>query len=42
MYNSSKIIIGIIIFLGLITYPFWRNVGKAATPPKLELSLIHI
>jgi len=37
MYNSGKIIIGIIIFLGLITYPFWRNVGKAATPPKLEV-----
>lgn len=37
MYNSGKIIIGIIIFLGLVTYPFWRNVGKAATPLKLEV-----
>jgi len=41
MYNSSKIIIGIIIFLGLITYPFWRNVGKAATPPKLEVGTLE-
>ena len=37
MYNSVKVIIGIIIFLGLITYPFWRNAGSAATPPKLEV-----
>lgn len=37
MYNAGKILIGIVIFLGLVSYPFWRNAGKAAVPPKLEL-----
>lgn len=37
MYNAGKIIIGILIFLALVTYPFWRNAGKAAAPPKLEV-----
>jgi hypothetical protein len=37
MYNSGKVIIGIIIFLVLVTFPFWRNAGKAAPPPKLEV-----
>lgn len=37
MYNAGKILIGIIVFLGLVSYPFWRNAGKAAVPPKLEV-----
>jgi hypothetical protein len=37
MYNAGKIIVGIIIFLGLFTLPFWYNIGKTATPPKLEV-----
>ncbi len=36
-YNTAAIIIGVVIFLALFTYPFWANIGKAATPPKLEL-----
>jgi hypothetical protein len=35
MYNSGKIIIGIIIFVVLVTFPVWRNLGKASAPPKL-------
>jgi len=39
MYDSGKIIAGIIIFLCLITFPVWYNVvsGKAAYTPKLEI-----
>jgi hypothetical protein len=37
MYNSGKIIIGIIIFLVLITFPIWYNLGSPSQPPKLEI-----
>jgi hypothetical protein len=37
MYDSGKIIVGIIIFLVLVTSPLWYNLGKASTPPKLEV-----
>lgn len=38
MYDTGKVIVGILIFLGLFLYPFWRPVvmGKAGPPPKLE------
>jgi len=39
MYDSGKIIVGLIIGLGLLTFPFWYNVGKAAPPaPEPKLS----
>jgi hypothetical protein len=37
MYNADKIIPGLIIFLGLITLPFWYNMGKAAPPPEIKI-----
>jgi hypothetical protein len=37
MYNSAKIITGIIIFLVLVTCPFWLNLVKPAVPPKLDV-----
>ena len=37
MYNAGKIIIGIVIFLALITAPFWYNLGRTSAPPKLEI-----
>ena len=39
MYDSGKIIAGIIIFLFLITFPVWYNAvsGKAAYTHKLEI-----
>jgi hypothetical protein len=37
MYDSGKIIAGIIIFLVLITSPIWYNLGSAGAPPKLEV-----
>ena len=39
MYDKSKIIPGLLIFLGLVSFPLWYPgaTGKASTPPKLEL-----
>jgi len=38
MYDSGKIIVGLIIGLILLSFPFWYNLGTAAAPvpdPKL-------
>jgi hypothetical protein len=37
MYNSDKVIIGIIIFILFFTMPFWLNFGKAKALPKPEI-----
>ena len=39
MYDSSKVIIGIVIFLFLITSPIWYNMasGKASYVPQLQI-----
>jgi hypothetical protein len=34
---NGKIAIGIIIFVVLVTSPFWYNKGKASIAPKLEV-----
>lgn len=38
MYNGGKVIIGVLVFLALITFPIWYNVanGKAGYTPELE------
>lgn len=38
MHNGGKIIIGLVIFLALISFPVWYNVasGSAGDPPVLE------
>jgi hypothetical protein len=33
MYDGWKIIIGLIIFVGIATFPFLYDVGKASIPP---------
>lgn len=33
MYDGSKIIIGLIIFVGIATFPFVYDFGKASVPP---------
>ena len=38
MKNKNKIVTGLIIFIGIITFPFWYNMGKAAPGPDPELS----
>jgi len=38
MYDGNKIIPGLIIFLLLVTFPFWSNIGRAAYEyPELKL-----
>ncbi len=38
MYDGGKIIAGLLIALGLLTVPFWYNVGNAAyKTPELKL-----
>lgn len=34
MYDTGKIITGLIIFTGLMTFPIWK--GESSTAPKLE------
>lgn len=34
MYNAGKILAGLVIFVGLATYPFWGSVGQPALQPK--------
>lgn len=38
MYDSGKVIVGIIIFVGMFTFPLWYGVVTKASvePPKLE------
>ena len=37
--NDKKIIItGLVIFMIILTFPFWYNRGKAAPAPELELT----
>ncbi len=37
MYDTGKIIPGLIIFLAIFTLPLWWQMGKAAPVPKPEL-----
>ncbi len=37
MSDAAKIIIGIVVFVALFSFPLWYNRGKATPPPKLEL-----
>ncbi len=36
MYDSGKIITGLVIFVIMITFPIWYNVGGAEQLPKVE------
>jgi hypothetical protein len=37
MYNGGKIIAGLIIFIGLFTFPIFYNMGKASKMPEPKL-----
>ncbi len=37
IYDAKPILIGLAIFLGITTFPFWYNGGKAAPPPEPKL-----
>ncbi|PID40223.1 MAG: menaquinol oxidoreductase [Proteobacteria bacterium] len=38
MKDKKKILAGLAIFIALISFPFWYNLGKAAPAPELELT----
>lgn len=38
MKDRTLIITGLIIFIALVTFPFWSNMGKASPPPDLVLT----
>ncbi len=39
MYDAGKIVPGLVLFLAVVTFPFWLNVanGTSSAAPKLEL-----
>ncbi len=43
LYDGGKIITGLIIFVGLVTFPFYTNIGKThrAPEPKLDTPAIQ-
>jgi len=42
MYDAWKILLGLAIFLGLFTFAFWMNAGKAAPVPELKIDTPEI
>jgi hypothetical protein len=38
MKDKNKIVIGLIIFIAIVTFPFWYNLGKASSAPEPKLS----
>ena len=42
MYDGRKIIIGLIIFLALVTFPFYNNIGKVNAKPELKIDTPEI
>jgi len=38
MYDSGKVVAGLVLFVVLLTLPFWYNLGKAAPAPEPKLS----
>lgn len=38
MNDKPKILLGLLLFLAVFTFPFWFNHGAASTPPKPELA----
>ena len=42
MYDSGKIIVGLIIFIALVTFPFYNNIGKVNAKPELKIDTPEI
>jgi len=38
MYDKGKVVAGLVIFVLIMTFPFWYNLGKAAPAPELKLT----
>ncbi|GAW91758.1 sulfate reduction electron transfer complex DsrMKJOP subunit DsrJ [Calderihabitans maritimus] len=37
MYNARNTVIGLILLIGLVSFPFWYSTGKAASAPQPKL-----
>lgn len=37
IYDAKPILIGLVIFIGVVSLPFWLQGGKASTPPDPKL-----
>jgi hypothetical protein len=42
LYNRGIILAGIVVFLILVSGPFWYGKGKAVSPPELKLDTLAI
>jgi hypothetical protein len=42
MYDAWKILVGLAIFLGLFTFAFWMNAGRAAPVPEPKIDTPEI
>ena len=42
MKKNRNIIIGLLIFIGLVSIPFWFNLNKSAKQPKISLDTPEI
>ena len=38
IYDKGWVITGLVIFLVVVTFPFWYNLGKAAPAPEVKLT----
>jgi len=38
IYDREIVVIGLAIFVAMISFPFWYNLGKAAPAPEVKLS----
>ena len=38
LYDKGKVVVGLGLFVVLVTFPFWYNLGKAAPAPEPQLS----
>jgi len=38
IYDKGMVIIGLCIFVGVITFPFWFNLGNAAPAPEPKIA----
>ena len=38
MNDKNRIIFGLIIFIAIVMFPFWYNLGKASSAPELKLT----
>lgn len=41
MYDGGKIVTGLVLFIGFVTYPIWHSVGRANAIPELKKPVLE-